>query len=311
MKLFSINGQKLTSLSTNPFGLEKEIQKLIEDNLKEVFNLEFVKSEFSIKKFRIDTLAYNPETKSFVVIEYKKERNFSVIDQGYTYLSLMLNNKSDFILEYNETKKGLLKREDIDWSQSRVIFVSTNYTEYQKQSINFKDVPFELWEIKRFENDILGMIQHKNNSDESITITTNDPENIVSKVSTEIKVWNEEYHLNSSMSRPEWVNELYFELRDRILDLGEIEMKPNARFISFKCKEPVVDVVFHNGGLYTIINMKEGTLNDPNNLMETYHGRSHWGSGDYNINIDRDTDLDYMMFLIKQSYENQKSKQAK
>ncbi|HHT21871.1 MAG TPA: hypothetical protein GXZ87_00960 [Bacteroidales bacterium] len=308
MKLFSINGQKLKSLSTNPFGLEKEIQKLIEDNLKELFNLEFVKSEFSIKNFRIDTLAYNPETQSFVVIEYKKDRNFSVIDQGYTYLSIMLNNKSDFILEYNETKNDLLKREDVDWSQSRVIFVSTNYTEYQKQSVNFKDVPFELWEIKRFENDILGMIQHKNNSDESITITTNNPENIVSKVSTEIKVWNEEYHLNSSRSRPEWVNELYFELRDRILGLGEIELRPNARFVSFRYKEPIVDIVFHNGGLYTILNMKEGTLNDPNNLMKTYDGKSHWGSGDYYITIDRNTDLDYMMFLIKQSYENQKSK---
>jgi hypothetical protein len=75
--------------------------------------------------------------------------NFSVIDQGYAYLSLMLNNKADFILEYNENCKDTLKRDDLDWSQSRVIFISPVFNNYQKESINFKDLPFELWEVKR------------------------------------------------------------------------------------------------------------------------------------------------------------------
>jgi hypothetical protein len=30
------------------------------------------------------------------------DRNFSVVNQGVSYLNLMLNNKADFILEYNE-----------------------------------------------------------------------------------------------------------------------------------------------------------------------------------------------------------------
>ena len=117
MKLFSISDQKIKSLSTKPFELEKEIQKLVEDNLEEIFNLEFVKSEFSIKRFRIDTLAYNIESRSFVIIEYKKDKNFSVIDQGYTYMSIMLNNKADFILEYNETKNGSLNVKPVGWKE--------------------------------------------------------------------------------------------------------------------------------------------------------------------------------------------------
>ena len=36
----------------------------------------------------------------------------------------MLNNKSDFILEYIESRDKSLKKENVDWSQSRVIFVS-------------------------------------------------------------------------------------------------------------------------------------------------------------------------------------------
>lgn len=78
----------------------------------------------------LDTLAFDEELKSFVIIEYKKDKNFSVIDQGYAYLSVMLNNKADFILEYNETVIKAWKT-DVDWSQSKIIFVSQGFTNYQ------------------------------------------------------------------------------------------------------------------------------------------------------------------------------------
>jgi len=305
MKLFTLSDKKLKGISTDPFKLEKEIQDIVENNLKELFDLQFVKSEFSIKNFRIDTLGYQVDSKSFVVIEYKKDRNYSVIDQGYTYMSLMLNNKSDFILEYNENCEGTLRKDDVDWTQSKVIFISPSFTEYQKHSVNFRDVPFELWEIKRYEDGLIGFIEHKTTSVESISSISNDKENVVTQVTKQIKVFTEEYHLNYNKKRPEWVNELYFKLKDRILNLGEVEIKPNGNYMSFRRKSPFVDIVFYMNGLYTIINMKEGKLNDPNSLMKTFGGKGHWGNGDYYTTIDTNTDMEYMMFLINQSYKNQ------
>ncbi len=41
----------------------------------------FVKSEFTIKNKRIDTLAYDKQTKAFIIIEYKRDKNFIVVDQ--------------------------------------------------------------------------------------------------------------------------------------------------------------------------------------------------------------------------------------
>jgi len=305
MKLFSINDNKLKSLSTNPFKLEREIQTLIESNLDVVFNLQFVRSEFSIKNFRIDTLGYNPETKSFVVIEYKKERNFSVIDQGYTYMSIMLNNKSDFILEYNESCGSTLKREDVDWSQTRVIFVSPNYTEYQKQSVNFKDIPFELWEIKRYENNMLGMVQHKNDSDESITIISDNPENIVTKVSKEVKIYSEDDHLNQSKVLDS-TKELYNELRNRILNLGgDVEILPRKIYIVFKKKTNFIDILIGKNELWCWINLKKGEMDDPKGLCRDVSNIGHYGNGDYDLTINSKSDLDYIMFLINQSYKKQ------
>ena len=305
MKLYKIEDKSVKLVSPSTFKLEKDIQTLVEDNLTELFQIQFVKSEYSIKNFRIDTLGYNKETKAFVIIEYKKERNFSVIDQGYTYLSLLLNNKADFVLEYNENCNTILRKDDIDWSQSRVIFISPNFTEYQKHSVNFRDVPFELWEIKRYENNLIGLVEHKTNSEESISTISDDIRSVVSQVSKEVKVYDEEYHFNKNKNRNEKIVELYKQLKERILNLPDVEVSPKGTYISFRNKRPFVDVVIYNEGLYTIINMKKDTLNDPEKLMKDVSDKGHWGNGDYSTTIYPDTDLDYVMFLINQSYKNQ------
>jgi len=305
MKLYTIDKDRLNIIAACDFKLEKDIQSLIEKNLEELFHLQLVKSELSIKNFRIDTLGYSRENKSFVIIEYKKERNFSVIDQGYTYMSLMLNNKSDFILEYNENCNGALKRDDVDWTQSKVIFISPQFTEYQKHSVNFKDVPFELWEIKMYENDTLGLQQHKTSSNESISSLNTESGSVISQVSKQIKVYSEEYHLTRSKNRPDWVIEMYKALKERILNLGEVEILFRGDRITFMRKRPVTDVVIYDKGLYIIINLKTGQLNDPNHLTKDITGQRHWGTGDYQILMDKNTDMDYVMFLLSQSYKNQ------
>ncbi len=98
MALFRKSNNKLTRLVQKKVNLEKDIQTITEQNLETVFGLQLVASEFQLNSLRIDTLAFDDETKSFVIIEYKKIRSFSVVDQGFAYLSLMLNNKADFIL---------------------------------------------------------------------------------------------------------------------------------------------------------------------------------------------------------------------
>ena len=115
MDLYNIKGKSLEQIKRTPFKLEREIQSLVESNVNELFDLEFVSTEFTIGDFRIDSLCYDNENNCFVIIEYKKGNSYSVVDQGYSYLSVMLNNKAEFILEYNEAKNKQLKRDDVDW----------------------------------------------------------------------------------------------------------------------------------------------------------------------------------------------------
>jgi hypothetical protein len=48
------------------------MQKLTENNLDSIFGLEFIATEFQLHNLRIDTLAFDNETNSFVIIEYKR-----------------------------------------------------------------------------------------------------------------------------------------------------------------------------------------------------------------------------------------------
>ena len=64
MPLFSINNNKLERVKKIDFKLERDLQKLTEENLNEIFGLEMVKSEFQLNKLRIDTLAFDKESNS-------------------------------------------------------------------------------------------------------------------------------------------------------------------------------------------------------------------------------------------------------
>lgn len=306
MPVFNLKADNLSQIKEMPYKLEKEIQKLVESNLKTLLGLEFVKSEFtvtgSMKQLRIDTLAFDTQSNAFVIIEYKQDKNFSVVDQGYAYLSAMLNNKADFILEYNENCNKTLKKADVDWSQSRVIFISQAFTPYQKEAINFKDLPISLWEIKRFNNQTISFEEiRKLNATESIK-TVSSTESAVNAVSKEVVVYNENDHLKD---KAEDVVSLYNQLRERIFDLNNVEVKATKLYVAFTVNgSNFVDIVIQRKGLKIFLNMFQGTLDDPYDLTRNVANTGHWGNGDYELTISNAEKLDYILSLIKQSYKN-------
>lgn len=297
MALFKID-KSLEYIKEKPFRLEKEIQLLTEDNIQIVFGLELVKSEFALNNFRIDSLVFDRDTKSFVIIEYKRDKNFSVIDQGYAYLSLMLNNKADFILEYNEGSEQSLNRKDVDWSQSRVIFISQAFTNYQREAINFKDLPIELWEVKRYENKTISYEQiRKTDSQESIK-TISKKDNAIDSVSKEIKVYSEEDLVSKASDE---IKELYMQLKIAVLNFGDIDIKPNKHYIAFVGVKNIIDVQVQKKALKIWINLPIGSLDDPKKIARDMSNIGHLGNGDYEIQIGFDNDFEYVLSLIKQS----------
>ncbi len=300
MPIFKVDQGKLALAREISFVKEGELQKLTEDNLKTIFGLQFVRREFELGDLRVDTLAFDPETRSFVVLEYKKSENQSLVEQGYAYLALLLNNKADFVLEYNQRTKSNLAKEDVNWAQSRIVFISPRFTKYQEKAIGFKDLPMELWEAHKYDNGTIVYNQLTTPS-ASESIKTITKSKLAEKVEKEIKVYSEQDHLKSAT--PE-MKELYEILKTRILELGDdIRIKPTQRYIGFKRSTNFTDVEIMKTTLKAHLNAKWGTLDDPKGIARNMKGVGHWGNGEYEVKVVKPVNVEDVMHLVKQTYE--------
>lgn len=298
MAIYSIKNNKLQEVHEQPFRLEREIQEIFEANLSDVMGLKLVRSEFAIKNKRIDTLAYDEQSKAFIIIEYKRDKNISVVDQGFTYLGLMLENKADFVLEHQVQLDSNLRMTDVDWSQTRVVFVSPSFTDNQIQATNFKDIAIELWEIKRYTNGTVAISPVKKSKSAASIKPITQQNTDLKAIAEEIRVYAEEDH---RIATSEEIFELYEKFRDAILNLADdIEIKPQKHYVSFKKDGNIACLEMQKKKMKIYIGAKAGKLDDPKRIAKDVSSIGHYGTGDYEVQVTNDNDLEYIMSLIKQ-----------
>ncbi|MFH0892465.1 MAG: DUF5655 domain-containing protein [Candidatus Falkowbacteria bacterium] len=301
MPIFQINNGKLNLIKELTIKLERDLQELTEKNLETILGLKFVSSEFSLHNFRIDTLAFDEEANSFIIIEYKRDKNFSVVDQGFSYLSLMLNNKADFILEYNEKSGKSLKRDDVDWSQSRVLFISQSFTNYQQNAINFKDLPIELWEVNKFDNNTILYKQLKS-PDNSESINKISKDKTIQKVSKEVKVYTVEDHTSRINKK---IVDLFDALRERVYSLDDgIEERPKKHYIAYRTQSAFLYLCLQQAQIKLHLIIPINKLNDPRKIARDVTRIGHYGGGVTEVNLSKEEDLNYVFGLIEQSYKS-------
>lgn len=319
MDLYKNSNNKIETINSVAFKSEKEIQTLVEQNTRSFFNLEFISTEVKVGNYRIDSLCFDKENSSFVIIEYKKGSSYSVIDQGYTYLQLLLNNKADFLLIYSEHLNKVVKNNDIDWSQSKILFVSQSFNNYQKDSVNFKGLPFELWEISKYQNNLVSLNQIQTTSNESInTITTPNSEKIKT-VNKEIIDYDEQFHLKNF--NKDLISN-WEKFKELMLGEENVNIKISSRYISFTLGNTRKTIAYFNtrteGFKVHIVRgfiREDGsetknflTLDDPKKMAKEitwkYLNDSQLA---YEIFFNKSTDSDYLLFLMKQQIKKMSS----
>ena len=144
--------------------MEYYLQQLTNQHLEYLFGLEFVTSEFELpglandsdceklmecgkksESLRIDGLAFNEETKSFVIIEYKNKFDKCVIDQAKCYYKNLLDKKDSYVEKYYEIF-GKEEEVEFDFSKTRAIIIGPEFSEEQKNRED-PDFDFELWTV--------------------------------------------------------------------------------------------------------------------------------------------------------------------
>jgi len=304
MPIFKIANNKLVEIEEKAFDLEKTLHKLTEESLDEVFGYEFVSGALNkqliVQNFELDTLAFDPEAKAFVIIEYKKDKSFSVIDQGYNYLGLMLNNKAEFILEYNERRKANLKRDDVDWSQSKVIFVAPSFTSYQKGAIAFKGLPIELWEVALFKDNLIlyNQIKPPEVSESIEKVTKN---KVIENISKQVKTYTVEDHLEN-ISEP--IKELFKSLQREIFEVdSRVQEKPVSWYIGYKIRYfNFCSVRVYKDKL--VVYTRKEKIDDPKKIFKKVPSKWKWGkTAIWHTDVTKENEIDYVMSVVRQSYE--------
>ncbi len=320
MKLFRNNKKSLVAIEKESFKMEKDIQSLVESNMDILFKLEFVSSEFSVAEFRLDSLAFDAETNAFVIVEYKKGRSPSAVGQGLAYLSLMVNNKANFILEYNKKKVKKLKEEDIDWDSSRLIFVSPEFNKYQKHSVNFKNTPLELWEIRKFNGGLVALEQRKSSSNESVPQSSKKDgskysSSVISKAPSEVKIFTEEDHVDR-IDAP--LKAVWATLKEKLEDYSGTSFAPTKQYISWRRGSTIVCYI-HFLRTTLRIDVLQGSkkvsgepskgffnLDAPKSIAKEkpWTLKSGQTGHVYSIPLRKIEQLDYVMFLLEQKYNS-------
>lgn len=302
-------GFQLSKVETRPFSKERTLQNIIEDNLKLALGVAFITSEFTVGEFRMDTIGYDEDLKTFVIIEYKRDSKYSVMDQGFTYLNMLLNRKADFVLAYNERYQAQKSVEEFDWSQIRVIFIAGAFNRYQKEAVNNPSQPIDLYEANLFGRNelVLNKIEKNNGTHKVANNVTKSRREKATKETSEINLVSElspvsEQNLLDKSS--EEVCELYERIKETLLEWDpDFEIKPTKLYIGFRLnRHNVVDFLPLQKKVKIWLNLNQGQLEDSECFTRDVSNIGHWGNGEYEITLENDDKLEYVLSLIKQAW---------
>lgn len=138
------------------FEKEGAMQAIVGDNLGVIFpDLEIVGHEIPLKKNRIDTVAFNLRTKSFVLIEHKKVQSGGAIEQVLNYLGILHGNEGNFLQACKEKSGKKYEKEDVAWDKTRGVLMAPSFTERELGAAKEADKPIELHRIAKYENRII------------------------------------------------------------------------------------------------------------------------------------------------------------
>lgn len=306
MALFKINGSNVNKINTKELDLEKNLQKLFEENLEEILNITFLAHEYSTSfGGRIDTLGID-KNGSPCIIEYKKNQNDNVINQGLSYLRWLLDHKANFanIMVKKVLDGELFDHAKIDWDSPRVICIAESYNKFDLDTADILPINIELLKYILYGEDLL-LVEPENY--QKVRISTSGilkKSQFKEKVERLQKVYLIEDHVKNADER---IKSLFLKLRERIVSLDEsIKEEPKKLYIAYKLATNFVDVEVRSKDIKIFLNVKSGQLNDPENLARDLikpKRIGHWGNGDYEVKFEDDKTLDSIFELIRQSYD--------
>ncbi len=298
VKLFRVANGSAVELVGKPVKLEKKLQTLVEKHIETLLHVRFVATEYSTGKThagRIDTLGID-ENLCPTIIEYKRNSNANVINQGLFYLDWLMDHKAEFeLLVQKEFGQDVASQ--LDWSAPRLLCIAEDFTRYDIHAIQQINRNIELIRYVFFGDDLLLLdlvnVVSAQPEDEGDGDGTGSPKQYTTQ---------EEYLAKATPQ----LKELYEAVRDHVTDLGDdVQERVLKWYIAYKRLKNFATVQLQTGKnsllMWLPLNPDEVPVEE--GFSRDVRGVGHHGTGDLELTIRSLEDLARAKPLIQKSFE--------
>jgi predicted transport protein len=317
LKLFRLSEGLASTLTASSAALEKDLQKLIEENMGTIFGVEFLQSEYVTGKVhggRIDSLGID-ENGLPVILEYKRHQNENVINQGLFYLDWLMDHRGEFQLLVQQ-KLGPERAGSIDWSEPRLICVANSFTRYDEHAVKQIDRNVQLVRYQYFGDDLLAVelitTTEKSTSNTTAMASTGSTaaphmpftgtgQSQMSEGSYSEKTVTEKLHQATPALRS-----LYEQVEEFAHSLGEdVIKKINKNYVAFRRLKNFACVEVHpqTGNLLIHLKLDPKAFKEEKGFLRDMTGIGHYGTGDVELRIADTSRWEQVTSMINQAYE--------
>lgn len=305
IQLFSIGGA-VKQLTGTAVLLEKELQGLVEKNMEEFFGVTFLESEYStgpVHGGRIDSLGID-DTNSPVIFEYKRQVNENVINQGLFYLDWLLDHRAEFELLVLK-KLGKEKAERIDWNGARLICIANDFTRYDEYAVRQIHRNIQLVRYIKYGDQLL-LFELVNATSGQTPLPSKNGQKPKTEGTPATGTRKSKTARGNLESAAKEIQDLYYILKDYCLGLGQdITYKEGVdqfifkRFRNFVCAE----VHPRDNEIIFYLKIDPSTVAIESGFTRDMRKIGHWGTGDLEVRVSNEQQLERAKPLIVQSYE--------
>ncbi len=298
MPLFRTINKRVEQIKKIAFPSERALQDLFESNLEALLGVRFLASEFVTGEKhsgRIDTLGIDENDRP-TIIEYKWREDENIMNQGLFYLDWLIDHKGDFEIA---AQKQLGKDVQVTWDSPRLILIAQSFSKYDAYAVNRISENIELKTYRLYEDGLLVLEDFRTPADVE-AIPEKEQRGKVSKDERK-KVYSVEKLLEGKNSE---IIELFHHLEKSIVGLGDnVEEAPVKLYVAFKTTRNFCEVEIQAKQLKISLDIPYEELNDPQKIGRDVSEVGHWGTGVTQVYLKMVNEIDYVMSLIRQSYE--------
>jgi len=239
-----------------------------------------------------------------VIIEYKKVESSDLINQSLFYLSWLNDHRGDFEI----AARRAIPDVTFDWSDIRVICLAPNYKKYDLHAVSVMGANIELWRYRLFENSCLyleemyrkTMSTAAGDTDESLK----DPVMVAAGKKAAITRLTGSYTVDQHLvGKPEHVRELAQSVREFItgLDTTIVEV-PKKYYIAYKISQNIACMWVDSKEIAIYLKIDPKEIRPPLEIVRDVSQIGHAGTGDTEVSIESEKDLELAKPLIEKAY---------